>query len=435
MTPRIKLGVVFTSMLLTVLLVLGAVLGKSNEGEGAYRPLSVYSEVLAKIKSDYVEDPNMEEVTRGALQGLVEFLDGGSSYLTAEQYQEYEKGLKNEDHGTGLSTGMVVQKRAGYCYVLSVLPDSPADRLGIRVGDFIEAINGLSTRVMPPAYLHAMLSGPPESSVTLMVRPSRNTGEPKEMTVKRSKVSLPSVTHKMLEGGVGYIDVNAIDEERVDQVAQAIQALQNSGARQLVLDLRGSSVGRPELGIRLANLFIDSGRIGSLKGQRYAEKVFDADSSSTLTKAEMVIITDRSTAGAAEVAAAAVMETARGEVVGERTYGLAAEQQTVNLEGGAALVLSVAKYYGPKGKAMQDEGVTPSVPLTPGELRRYRQQMLGPEGSDFTDAPPPTAPEPQEGSAEDPYLNKALEVLKGELKQAARLELDALPAVELMPAA
>lgn len=422
-------------MLLTVMLVLGAVMGKSKEGEGAYRPLSVYSEVLAKIKSDYVEDPNMEEVTRGALQGLVEYLDGSSSYLTAEQYQEYQKSLKNDDHGTGLSTGMAVQKRAGYCYVLSVLPGSPADQLGIRVGDLIEAINGLNTRVMSPAYLQAVLSGPPESSVSLMVRPSRNADEPKELSLKRAKVNLPPVAHKMLEDGIGYIDVNALDEDRVNQVAKAIKSLEGSGARQLVLDLRGSSIGQPELGVRLANLFINDGKLASLKGQRYPEKVFQADAKSTVTKAEIVLITDRSTAGAAEIAAAAVMDSSRGKVVGERTYGLAAEQQTVNLDDGAVLLLSVAKYYSPNGKAMQDEGVTPSVPLTPSELRLYRQQMLDPEGADFGEVPPPAnTVEPQEGSADDPYLKKALEVLKGQVRETA--EVEPLPAaVELLLAA
>jgi carboxyl-terminal processing protease len=436
MTPRIKLGVVFTSMMLTLMLVLGAVMGKSKDGEGAYRPLSVYSEVLAKIKSDYVEDPNMEEVTRGALQGLVEYLDGSSSYLTAEQYEQYQKSLKNEDGGTGLATGMVVQKRAGYCYVLSVLPDSPADKLGIRTGDLVEAINGLSTRVMPPAYLHAMLSGAPDSTVTLMVRPNQNTDEPKELSLKRWKVQLPAVSHKMLEDGVGYIDVGALDEERVGQVAKAVKSLQGSGARQLVLDLRGSTIGGPQVGIQLANLFVDSGKLATLKGQRYPEKSFDADAKSTVTKTEIVLITDRSTAGAAEVAAAAVMDSGRGEVVGERTYGLAAEQETVKLDDGAALLLSVAKYYSPSGKAMQDEGVTPSVALTPGELRRYRQSLLDMEGDEFGEAPPANTPEPEEGSAEDPYLKKALEVLKGEIKQAARLEFAPLPAaIELLPAA
>lgn len=436
MTPRIKLGVVFTSMMLTVMLVLGAVMGKGKEGEGAYRPLSVYSEVLAKIKSDYVEDPNMEEVTRGALQGLVEYLDGSSSYLTADQYQQYQKSLKNQDGGTGLSTGMVVEKRAGYCYVLSVLPDSPADKLGIKTGDLIEAINGLSTRVMPPAYLHAMLSGAPDSTVTLMVRPNQNTDEPKEMSVKRSKLTLPQVTHKMLEDGVGYIDVNALDEDRVEQVAKAVKSLQGSGAKQIVLDFRGSSVGAPQLGIRLANLFVDSGKIATLKGQRYPEKTFDADSKSTVTKNEVVVITDRSTAGAAEIAAAAIMDSGRGEIVGERTYGIAAEQETVKLDDGAALLLSVAKYYSPSGKAMQDEGVTPSVPLTPGELRRYRQRMLDLEEDEYGEAPAPSAtPEPAEGSAEDPYLKKALEVLKGQAQKAARLEVLPPAMRELAPAA
>jgi carboxyl-terminal processing protease len=439
MTPRIKLGVVFTSMMLTVMLVLGAVMGKSEKGDAAYRPLSVYSEVLAKIKSDYVEDPNMEEVTRGALQGLVEYLDGSSSYLTASEYEEYLKSLKNDDGGTGLATGMVVEKRAGYCYVLSVLPESPADKLGIRTGDLVEAINGLSTRVMPPAYLHALLSGPPDSTLSLMVRPNQNTDEPKELSLKRSKLRLPPVTHKILEDGVGYIDVNALDEDRVNQVSKAVKSLQSAGARQIVLDLRGSSVGSPQLGVRLANLFVDSGKIATLKGQRYPEKVFEADAKSTVTKAKMVVITDRSTAGAAEIAAAAIMDSGRGEVVGERTYGIAAEQDTVKLEDGAALLISVAKYYSPSGKAMQDEGVTPSIPLTPGELRRYRQQMLDSTEDEFGELPAPAAqtPEPEEGGAEDPYLKKALEVLKGQVvKQAARLEAVPSPAeMELAAAA
>jgi carboxyl-terminal processing protease len=106
----------------------------------------------------------------------------------------------------------------------------------------------------------------------------------------------------------------------------------------------------------------------------------------------------------------------------------------VNLDDGAVLLLSVAKYYSPNGKAMQDEGVTPGVALTPGELRRYRQQLIDPEGGEFGEVPgPAVTPEPQEGSAEDPYLKKALEVLKGQVKQAA--ELDPPAAVELLRAA
>jgi carboxyl-terminal processing protease len=111
------------------------------------------------------------------------------------------------------------------------------------------------------------------------------------------------------------------------------------------------------------------------------------------------------------------MDTGRGEVVGERTYGNAAERETIKLDDGAALVLSVAKYYTPAGKAMQDEGMTPSVPLDPADLRRYRDQMFSRE----TDMDEPAAP-PAPGSGEDPFVKKALEVLKngaGALKKAA----------------
>ena len=106
MTSPVKVGVVFSSMLLTILLVIGAVLGRSEEPnrDSAYRPLSVYTEVLAHIKSDYVEEPDIQKVTHGALQGLVEYLDPISSYLTEEQAAQYEAARKNPDQGTGLST-------------------------------------------------------------------------------------------------------------------------------------------------------------------------------------------------------------------------------------------------------------------------------------------------------------------------------------------
>ena len=114
MTPQLKLSVVFVSTLLTLMLVVGSLIGKGQESDGAYRPLAVYTEVLAKIKSDYVEEPDMEKVTNGALQGLVEFLDPQSSYLTAEQFQKVTEHLDYPDRGSGLSTGLVVRKRSGY---------------------------------------------------------------------------------------------------------------------------------------------------------------------------------------------------------------------------------------------------------------------------------------------------------------------------------
>ena len=407
MTPRLKFWIVFCSTLLTVMLVIGALMGKDQGKEGAYKPLGVYSEVLRHIKSDYVEDPDMSKVTRGALQGLIEHLDPMSSYLGAEEHASFKESQANPDKGTGLSTGLVVHKRVGYVTVLSVLPGSAADKAGIRMGDLIEAVDGLSTRAMPPAYLYALLSGKLDTSVKVLVRSLRNSEEPQEYTLKRGPVLLPAAEYEVLDDGVGYLDVDVLDKDRVDQAAKAIQALESQGADKIVLDLRGNSVGETAEGIRLANFFMDEGKIASLKGQQYPEESFEADAESTLTRLPLVLITDRATAGGAELAAAALLDSKRAKLVGERTYGLAALQKTIPLDDGAALILSIAKYHRPSGEALQDGGVTPSDPVSPADARRYRESQFP---SDLKDHPPTGVPAEEDG--EDPYLKKALEVVK-----------------------
>jgi carboxyl-terminal processing protease len=405
MSPRLKFGVVFFSTLLTLMLVIGAVTGKSKEkDDGAYRPLSVYTEVLAKIKGEYVEEPDMTKVTRGALQGLVEYLDPLSSYLSADQYKIFLEGQKNDDHGSGLSTGLVVQKRNSYTHVLSVLPGSPAAEAGIEPGDFIEALDGLSTRVMPPAYLRSMLSGQPGTSVTVLVRPARHPDEPVEHKLVRTKLNLPAVSSKLLANGIGYISVIVLDAERTNEVSRAVKALTAQGAAKLILDLRGNAWGDPAEGVRLANLFLSSGKIASLKGQQYPEEAFEAAAQSTVTDVPLVVITDRATSGGAEIATAAILDNKRGEVTGERTYGLAAVQKTIPLDDGAALVLSVAKYHRSSGKALEEGGVEPSYPLSAAELRRFRSPDFGDEDT----------PAPKPGSDDDPFLKKALEILQGQ---------------------
>lgn len=411
MNARTKFVTVFFSTLLTVMLVIGALMGKSKEGDATYKPLSVYTEVLARIKADYVEEPNMDKVTRGALQGLVEYLDPLSSYLTAEQFALFEKSLENEDQGTGLSTGLVVFKqRLSYTQILYVVPGSPADTAGIRKGDLIEAIDSSSTRSMAPANMQSVLSGKPGTTVRLLVRPARQPDEPQEYTLKRAAVVLPSVSSKVLADNVGYIDLDVLDGKHVDQVAAAMKSLESQGVKKLILDLRGNALGDAKQGLLLADHFISEGKLASLKGQRYPEETFSAEADTTLTDVPLVLITDRATASGAELAAAAILDSGRGKVVGERTYGLAAFQKTIKLDDGAALILSVAKYYRPSGKAIQDGGVEPSDPVDAAELRRYRLSEMG---DPTVEVPPEATPPSLEGDPEkDPYLKKALEILK-----------------------
>ena len=141
----------------------------------------------------------------------------------------------------------------------------------------------------------------------------------------------------------------------VKQVAAAVQQLQKDGAQKLMLDLRNCATGTPEDGIALANLFLNKGRITYLVGQKVPRQNFEADPAKAITTLPVAVLTNRGTAGAAEIAAAALLDNKRAQVVGERTYGDAAVRKAITMEDGGAIILSVAKYYSPEGgKAIQD---------------------------------------------------------------------------------
>lgn len=406
MSSRLKLSVICSSCLISILLVVGAVLGKSEQQEGAYRPLAVYTEILARIKSDYVEEPDIAKVTQGALHGLVEYLDAASSYLAKEQFDAYQEALRNSDRGSGLASGMVVRKQGAYTSVLSVVPGSPADKAGIRADDLLDAIDDVSTRVMPPAYLQAMLSGAAGTGVKVMVRPASDYESPVEHTLVRSDPSLPEVAFRMLEDRIGYVDADFLADSHVSQVSSAIQRLEAEGAEKLILDLRGNAMGSPDAGIALADLLLTDGTITKLDGQNYSAKLYNASADSAVTELPVVVIVDRPTSGGAEIAAAAIQQNDRGEVVGEATSGVAAVQETIGLDDGAALILSVANYHGPGGEAIHNEGVKPDSAVSQRDLRRYREVRHR-----LFDTP--EARQRAEEEVGDPFLKQAIEALTG----------------------
>ncbi|MCU1260043.1 MAG: carboxyl-terminal protease, partial [Bryobacterales bacterium] len=359
-----------------------------------YSHLAVYTEVLSRIKSEYVEEPDMKNVTLGALNGMLESIDPFASYLNADQYKEY---LKNYDTYKG-DVGLVLSKKYGYIAVVGVAPGSAAAKAGLSTGDMIETIKGVATRDMPLAYASLLMRGQPGSSIEITVL--RRKPEPQKMTLARAVASYPAIENKMLADQVGYIRPETLANGKVKEVAAAITTLQKQGAKKLVLDLRNCAVGGPDEGIDLANLFLDKGLITYAKGQRFARKDYNADASKDITKLPMVVLTNRGTANGAEVAAAALLEDKRAELVGERTYGDASIRQAVTMEDGGAIILSVAKYYGPDGKSIQDNGVTPGTVVAEADTQPEVDEEGEPVGKDESAKP-----------AEDLILKKGLELL------------------------
>ncbi len=397
MTSRAKFLIVISSTLLVLLLLLGTVMGKGTSTEGPYRQLSVYTEVLSRIKSEYVEEPDMKSVTLGALNGLLESIDPFASYLNADQYKEYQK--HNEAKG---DVGLVLSKRFGYIGVVSAVPGSPAAKAGLSTGDVIETIKGVGTRDMPLAYATLLLHGTPGSTIEITVL--RHRPEPQKMTLTRAVLNPPAVVSKVMADGVGYIRPETLSGERVQQIATDLRELEGKGAKKLVLDLRQCAVGEPEDGIALADLFLDKGLVTYLQGQRVPRQDFKADASKVVWKLPVVVLTNRGTADAAEIAAAALGDNNRAHVVGERTYGDASMLRALTMDDGSAIILSVAKYYSPGGKAIQDTGVTPNEAVQEPEAQL--------ETDEDGETARPEANEPEQKPGEDPILKRGIEVLK-----------------------
>lgn len=346
---------------------LGFVLGEfgitgvhaGNQQDGAYRQMSVFAEVLRKVQNDYVTEPSIDDVTTGALHGLLESLDADSSYLTPPEYKVYK-----QHPATGAAqVGIAVSKRFGYAVVVSVLPGSSADKEQLADGDIIESIDEQSTREMSLAVIRLMLEGKPGTTVTLaVVRPRKP--EPDKLKLTRSIADVPALGQQQYEGAtILYLKPGALTASRVDEMAAQ---LKSSKARKVLVDLRDSAGGDDAQGLRLANFFIRQGTLATLEGQKFPRQTFAADPAVYISDAAMAVLVNRGTYGPAELTAAAIEGAKRGDVVGERTFGEGSVQRTIELPDGAALLLTVAKYEAPDGKKIQDDAVTPTVPVGQG---------------------------------------------------------------------
>ena len=400
MSNRVKAFILTISLALVLFIIAGGlgVYASSGSSEGAYKELGVYSEVLSRIRSEYVEEPNMPAVTDGALHGLLESLDPNSSYLSPQEYKKY-KARKAEGKA---DIGATVSKRFGYAAVVSIIPGGPADKAGLENGDILEAIEGKSTREMSLAEIHNMLAGAPGSNISFSVVRARRA-EPQKLTVTRDVVSIPNVNDKMLEANVGYVKIDALNKGKSQEVAGKIKDLQKSGAKKLILDLRNVSEGEPSEGIAVANLFLNHGLITFLAGQKYARESYNADPQKAITTLPLVVLVNHNSFGAAEIVAAAILDNARGDVLGDKTFGNGSVQKVIEIPDGSALILSVAKYYAPSGKSIQDNAVTPNI------LVASDEDTLVPDDEEATPESPETKPEQKK---EDEQLQRAVEVLK-----------------------
>jgi len=401
MSKKIQVIVLSSSMLIIALALvsgLGVHASSNSNADSVYNHIEVYSEVLHRVRSEYVEEPNISMVTSGALHGLLESLDADSSYLSPAEYKAFKQTRADGKAGIGAT----ISKRFGYAAVVAVTPGGPADKADINPGDILETVNGHSTHDMSLAAVKTELVGEPGSRLECVLIRTRKI-EPQKITIVRELVNPPAVQEQMLTDNVGYIKALALTKGKAQDIAAKVKSLQGKGAKKLILDLRNDAEGNEDEGVAVANLFLNKGLIATLQGQKYEKVTYSADPQKKITDLPLAVLVNRGTFGPAEIVAAAVLDNQRGDVVGDKTFGEGSVQKVIEVPDGSALILSVAKYYTPGGKAIQDTGITPNIQVAAGD----DLAALTDDDSDNT----PAEPQKQQPK-EDDQLRRAIDVLK-----------------------
>lgn len=403
MNNRIRLVLVTVSAALVSYIVVGGVLSRGDTGSNTksndqtYRDLGVYQEVLSRVSSQYVTEPDLHKVTDGAIRGMLEALDPFSTYFTPQEFKDY---MAHPNPGPA-SVGLYVSKRYGYAPVVSVLPGGPADKAGIKPADLIDRIGDTSTRELSVVQIDRMLAGDSGSTVILwVVREAR--GEPQKVVLNREVIGHIPVVAKMLPDGTAYLRVSRFDAGTAAEVGNKLKSLTAQGAKNVVLDLRNCAGGEVNEAVSTASLFIDHGVIAYTAGQRSPRQDLNADPRGAVSTLPLAVLINRSTAGPPEIVADAVLDSKRGDVVGGQSFGVGVVEKLVPVGDGSGLLLAVAKYYGPGGQAIQDNGVKPDVPFPPPDEAGIAEEVQ---------------PD-QYGTQEDSQLQKAIDVLKQKVAPA-----------------
>ncbi len=407
-----RVGILAVSVVIFGWVGLGHVLGRTANDK-AYKSLVVYSEVLQKIQQDYVDEPNMHLVEAGSLHGLLESLDSESSYLTPREYTEYKQKAATATTG---ETGLNLSKRFGYIIVTSVIPDSPADKAGLHSGDIFESVAGFTTREMSVGQAQNLLSGAIGTGVKVGVI-RRGKTDPDEVDLIRAKLTPSKLVAQRIDTETIAFRFPSIETGRAEELHAKLLEASKQGVTKIILDLRECGRGSVPEAIAIARLFVPSGTLTSLRGQTVPEQVFAADSSKVAWKGPVSVLMDGTTTGAAEVLASSLANTKRGDLVGDRTFGLASEQKLITMDDGAALILTVANYYNADGKPILEEGVAPTEVVRASASATDEGDDGDDNASASTQKEAPLGPRPL--SSEDLILRRALELLKNPVKKAA----------------
>jgi carboxyl-terminal processing protease len=365
MSKKIK---VVLSFLLVSIFILGFLIGahgKRTVPEGddkeIYQYLKTFSDVIDLVKKNYVEEVKDKEVVYAAIKGILESLDAHSSFMPPEMYKEMQSETKGEFGGIGIE----ITIKDGFPTVITPIEDTPAYKAGLKSGDHIIKIDGKPTKNMSLVDVVKMIRGAKGKPVTLTVVREGFTA-PKDYRVVRDVIVVKSVKYRMLEDDYGYIRVAQFQERTARDLDNALKELVKSNKgkplRGVLLDLRNDPGGLLEQAVEVSDKFIEDGLIVYIEGRKKDDKAmkFNARKNDDYL-GPLVVLVNEGSASASEIVAGALQDHKRAIVVGAKTFGKGSVQTVFPLGDGSAVRLTTAKYFTPKGRSIQAEGITPDI--------------------------------------------------------------------------
>jgi carboxyl-terminal processing protease len=359
-----------------------------------YEKLKVFTDVLEIVKKSYVEDVKTEDLINGAIEGMLNHLDPHSAYLDPDMFRELQVETKGSFGGLGIE--IAIKDRI--LTVIAPIEDTPAYRAGIQAGDKILKINEESTKGLSLMECVKRLRGPQGTKVTITIIREGFT-QMQDITILRDIIKIQSVKYKTLEEGYGQLRISQFQAKTYEDAKKALEALQKEnpgGLGGLILDLRNNPGGLLDQAVKVADLFLDSGVIVTIKGRDPEEMpTFSAQRDGTMPLWPMVILVNQGSASASEIVAGALQDYGRGVIMGTTTFGKGSVQTIIPLDDGSGIKLTTARYYTPNNRSIHEQGIQPDIPL---QTQTVSHETI----TKITDE-----------KNKDPQLDRALEQLKG----------------------
>nr|WP_322597087.1 S41 family peptidase [Sphingomicrobium arenosum] len=410
------------------------------QNEETYRELENFLSVFERVRGNYVEEVSDADLIRGAIEGMLSSLDPHSSYLTESDFASMRLSTDGEYGGLGLT----VTNRDGAVFVITPTEDTPADRAGLKSGDYITQIDGELLFGLTLDESVAKMRGEPGTDITLtVVRPGRT--EPFDVTLTREIIDLRPVKWEV-DGDVGIININQFSAPTAEGVEAAIKsidlAIGGDGPVGYVLDLRRNPGGLLNQAVEVSDIFLERGEIVSERG-RDAEDIdrFYATKGDLTKGKPVIVLIDAGSASASEIVAGALQDHRRAVVMGETSFGKGSVQTIIQTGETTALRLTTARYYTPSGRSVQAGGIEPDIivpqltdpdrlnrpRLREADLRRHLVAQAGVEDElleDDTKSDPRFVATPEElekAGVEDFQLHYAVETLSRIARPAQRI--------------